>query len=283
MEKDRNGDVAVTGSRLPFVAALLIAFMSPAIAGFAGTAIRESAEFILAKFGKGVAGQTIEEVTETTSKVVAKHGDQVLPLLRNSGHVGFTALKEAGENAPKVVKLYARKGDEAIWVISEPKRLAIFIKHGDSAADALIKHPGIADSLIGRFGDDAVGALHSVSRQSAQRLSMVAEDGLLNATPRSKELLPVIGRYGDDAMDFVWKNKGPLAVTAVLGTFLADPQTYISGAKELVISPVVEPIVRNTNWTLIIAGVLAVVFFPFIARSFVRARTAIKSVRTDTE
>ena len=181
------------------------------------------------------------------------------------------------------MKLYARKGDDAIWVISEPKRLAIFIKHGDSAADALIKHPGIADSLIGRFGDDAVGALHSISRQSAQRLSMVAEDGLLNATPRSKELLSVIGRYGDDAMDFVWKNKGPLAVTAVLGTFLADPQTYISGAKELVISPVVEPIVRNTNWTLIIAGVLVVVFFPFIARSFARARTAIKSARTNTK
>ena len=273
----------MTGSRLPFVAVFLIALMSPAIAGPAGTAIRESAEFIMSKFGKGVAGQTIEEVTEATSKVVTKHGDQVLPLLRNSGHAGFAALKEAGENAPKVVKLYARKGDEAIWVISEPKRLAIFLKHGDSAADALIKHPGIADSLISRFGDDAVDALHGVSRQSAQRLSMVTEDGLLNATPRSKELLSVIGRYGDDAMAFVWKNKGPLAVTAVLGTFLADPQTYISGAKELVISPVVEPIVRNTNWTLIIAGVLAVVFFPFIARSFVRARTAIKSARTDTE
>ena len=109
---------------------------------------------------------------------------------------------------------------------------------------------------------------------------MVTEDGLLNATPRSKELLSVIGRYGDDAMAFVWKNKGPLAVTAVLGTFLADPQTYISGAKELVISPVVEPIVRNTNWTLIIAGVLVVVFFPFIARSWLKARSTMKSAKT---
>lgn len=270
----------MTRLRLPFVALLLIAFMSPAIAGPAGAAIRETAEFIMSKFGKGVAGQTVEEVTETTARVVAKHGDQALPLLRNSGHAGFTALKESGENAPKVIKLYARKGDEAIWVISEPKKLAIFIKHGDSAADALLKHPGIADSLIGSYGDEAVGALHSVSRQSAQRLSMVSEDGLLNAAPRSKELLPVIRRYGDEAMDFVWKNKGPLAVAAVLGTFLDDPQTYISGAKELVISPVVEPIVRNINWTLIVAGVLVVVFLPFITRSIIKARSAVESRRT---
>jgi len=268
--------------RLLIVAALLIAFANPAIAGQAGTAIRETAEFILTKFGKGAAGQTVEEVTEATAKIVAKHGDEALPLLRNSGHAGFTALKEAGENAPDVIKLYARKGDEAIWVISEPKKLPIFIKHGDSAADALLKHPGIADTLIGRYGDEAVGALNTVSRQNAQRLSMVADDGLLTATPRSKELLPVIRQHGDEAMDFIWKNKGSLAVAAVLGTFLADPQTYISGAKELVVSPLVEPIARSTNWTLIIAGVLIVVFLPFIARSIMKARRAMKTTKTST-
>lgn len=272
----------MTFSRLPIIAVLCFAFASPATAGPPGTAIRESAEFILTKFGKGAAGQTVEEVTEATAKVVARYGDEALPLLRNSGHAGFTALKEAGENAPDVIKLYARKGDEAIWVISEPKKLAIFIKHGDSAADALLKHPGIADSLIGRYGDEAVGALNTVSRQNAQRLSMVVDDGLLAATPRSSELLRVIRQYGDEAMDFIWKNKGPLAIAAVLGTFLADPQAYISGAKELVVSPVVEPIARSINWTLITAGVLIIVFLPYIARSVMKARRAMTATKTST-
>lgn len=261
---------------------LLFTLANPVAAGPAGTAIRETAEFILAKFGKGAAGQTVEDVTEATAKVVAKHGDETLPLLRNSGHAGFTALKEAGEKAPDVIKLYERRGDEAIWIISEPNKLAIFIKHGDSAADALLKHPGIADSLIGRYGDEAVGALNNVSRQNAQRLSMVADDGLLATTPRSKELLPVIQQYGDEAMDFIWKNKGPLTVAAVLGTFLSDPQAYVSGAKELVVSPVVEPIARSTNWTLIIAGVLVVVFLPFISRSIIKARRVLKPTNTAT-
>jgi hypothetical protein len=42
-------------------------------------------------------------------------------------------------------------------------------------------------------------------------------------------------------------------------------------AKELV-----APILNSTNWTLIIAGLLMIGFLPFIARSFVKARRAIK-------
>jgi len=251
-----------------------------ASAGSTSTAIRETAEFIISKFGRGVAGQSIEEVTEATARAVAKHGNDALPLLRKSGHAGFTALDQAGAKAPEVIKLFARRGDEAIWVISEPRKLAIFIKHGDAAADALLKHPGIADNLIGRFGGDAIGAVNSVSRQSAQRLSMVADDGLLTVTARSSELLPVVRKYGDEAMDFIWKNKGPLAVASALTTFLADPQAYISGAKELIIDPIIAPIAKGINWTLIILGVLMVTFLPFIARALVKARTVIRSQKS---
>lgn len=242
-------------------------------AGPAATALREAAEFIMGKFGKGAAGQTIEEVADATAKAVAKHGDEALPLLRNSGHAGFTALKEAGDKAPDVIKLFARRGDDAIWVISEPRKLAIFVKHGDSAADALLKHPGIADDLIGRYGDQAIGALNGISRQSAQRLSMLSQDGLLGAARRSPELLSVVQKYGDEAMDFIWRNKGSLAVATVLATFLADPQSYISGLKELI----VDPVAKNTNWTLIIAGLLGVALLPFIGRSITKFRTAWKT------
>ena len=248
----------------------------PAVAGPVSTAIRDSAEYVMTKFGRGAAGQTVEELTDTTARAVTRYGDEVLPLVRTTGHQGFAALEQAGERAPEVIKLYARRGDEAVWVISEPKKLSIFLKHGDSAADALIKHPGLADDLIGRFGDDAADALNSASKQSAQRLGIVAEDGLLTATPRGPELLPVVRHYGDEAMDFIWKNKGALAVTTVLGTFLADPQSYISGAKQLIVDPVLAPIAQNTNWTWIIAGVLVVVFLPLIARSVVRARATMR-------
>lgn len=83
-------------------------------------------------------------------------------------------------------------------------------------------------------------------------------------------------------MDFIWKNKGPLAVASVLTSFFADPQAYISGAKELIIEPIVTPIVKNTNWTLIITSVMVVVFLPAIVRSIAKARAGINNNKQNT-
>jgi len=237
------------------------------------TGARETAKFILKKFGRGAGGESIEEITKATGAAVVKYGDDALPLLQKSGHAGFSALEQAGPKAPDVIKLFASRGDESIWVISNPKKLAIFIHHGDSAADALLKHPGIADDLIGRFGKDAVGAMNSVSRQSAQRLSMIADDGLLSGTSRGPELLTVVRKHGDEAMDFIWKHKKSLAVASVLTTFLDDPQAYISATKQLIIDPLAAPIIKSIRWTLVILGILAVVFLPFIAKSAIKARS----------
>jgi hypothetical protein len=131
---------------------------------------KQAAEFILQKFGRRVPTQTVDEVAAAVSGVVAKYGDEAVPFLKASGHAGFDALEQAGDKAPEVIKLYLKRGDEAVWIISKPEKLAIFIKHGDTAAEALIKHPGIADSLIAQYGDDAAGALAKISRQSSRCL-----------------------------------------------------------------------------------------------------------------
>jgi len=263
----------MTATRALLIAAFIGCLVgTSARAAPAGTIIRETAEYIIQKFGRGAAGKTVDDVAKATSEAVAQYGDDAIPFLRNSGHQGFTALQQAGTKGPDVIKLFVRNGDEAIWIISEPKKLAIFLKHGDSAADALLKHPGIADTLIDQFGNDAVGALNGISRQGAQHLAIVADEGLLTATPQSTKLLLVIGSYGDKAMDFIWRNKGALTVATVLASFLVDPEAYISGAKKLII----DPVAHGANWTLIIAGVLGIVFMPFIVRRFAKARSTFK-------
>jgi len=264
------------------LAFLVVTLAQPflACAGVTTSAIRETSEFILKKFGKGVAGETVEQIASKTTKVLAKHGDECLPLLRRSGHAGFQALEEAGEQAPDVIKLFAKRGDEAVWIISQPKKLTIFLKHGDTAADALLKHPGIADDLIEKYGVNAGDALTRVSRTQAQHLSMMSADGTLDAIPQKAELLAVIRKYGDEAMDFVWKNKGSLAVATVLATFLSDPESYISGAKDLIADPVLKPIAHNTNWTLIILVCLGVLFAPLIALSISKTVVSIRRAAT---
>lgn len=258
---------------------LCMALAAPDIsnAGPAGIAIREVAELILSKFGRGTAGQTLEEITSATAATIARHGEAALPLLRRSGHAGFSALDQAGANAPEVLALFARRGDEAVWLITDPAKLAIFIKHGEPAANPLLKHPGIADGLIGRFGNEAAGAMNALSRQGAQRLSMIASDESLATSGSVSKLLPVVRKYGDEAMDFIWKNKGALAITSVLATFVADPEIYISGAKKLVIDPIAAPIVKATRWSLILPGLLTVMLLPFLARAMLRVHRIYRS------
>ena len=268
------------------VLALLLAVSSDAsIAGTLSTGARQAAEFILQKFGKRVPTQTVDEVAAAVSGAAAKYGDEAV-ILKASGHAGFDALEQAGAKSPDVIKMYVKRGNEAVWIISKPEKLAIFIKHSDGAAEALIKHPGIADALIARHGDEAVGALNRISQQNAQRLGMSADEGLLSATLRSPELLGVIRKYGDPAMNFIWNNKGALTVSALLGGFIADPEAYFSGVKSLVqplAKSVVESIVKGVNWTLILLAILVSAFLPFIVRSVQKARTEWRLRHSDQE
>jgi hypothetical protein len=68
---------------------------------------------------------------------------------------------------------------------------------------------------------------------TVRRLAILAEDGTLAPIGRSSELLVVIERHSDQALTFVWRSKGALTVTTVLGTFLGDahafPQCLLAG------------------------------------------------------
>ena len=239
--------------------AVLLSGSHLAQAGPVSAGARETAQWIVKKFGPGRVGKTVDEIALATARTVEKHGDEALPLLRATGHAGFDALESAGKQAPDVVKLFARRGDEAVWVISQPKKLTIFLKHGDNAADALLKHPGIADDLIERFGGKALAPLQRLEKTGAQQMAMAAKEGLFEKTPRSAELLDVVAKYGDKAMEFIWKNKGALTVAASLAAFLHDPEPFIQGGKDLAvgaIEPVAVEIAKRTNWTpVMIVGV----------------------------
>ena len=88
---------------------------------------------------------------------------------------------------------------------------------------------------------------------------------------RTSELLNVVGKYGDSAMSFVWKNKGSLMVGTALAAFLSDPEPFINGTKELAtaaatvaLEPIAKEIGSRTNWTLTICG-LAIVSMTYLA------------------
>lgn len=229
-------------------------------------AAREAAEYVFRKFGKEGGEEGVRSLTRRLEALVTRHGDDALVAVRKSGPVALHLAEEAGPHAGPVVKLLARHGDDAVWVVSHPRRLRLFVEYGDSAAEAMMRHRGVAEPLIEAFELPAVRALNSVSSKNGRRLTTMLEDGELTKLSQPRAVLDVIGRYGDRAMEFVWKHKGALATAAVLAAFLADPEPFLEGVKDItaiaaekavqplaeVPGKVAEEAARQINWTLVV-------------------------------
>jgi len=241
---------------------LIPAWSSHTQAGATTTAIKNVVRTALGRGGREVTQEAVEAATTRVAKAAARHGDDVLPAVRKVGMRAIDLADEAGKHGPQAIKLMARYGDEAVWVVSKPNHLAIFVRYGDDAAQALVKHRTLAAELIEVLQAPAARALAKVGDRNARRLAMMHKSGELARIGRTDELLDVVGRYGDQAMEFIWNHKGKLASAALLAAFLADPEPYINGAAKLgavVVAPVVEgsktaarEMVRSVNWSLIV-------------------------------
>ena len=213
--------------------AALLAIPSATRAGGVGKAAQEAAEFLMKKFGKQVAGEATEKLAGRIASTAARHGDDVLGAVRKVGPTALRLADEAGEHAPQVMRLLTRYGDDAARVLVRPQGMALVTRYGDDAVSALIKHPGVGETLIEGLGQPAVKALGAVGARSGRRLAMMADGGELAALGRTPEIMAVIARYGDPAMEFIWRHKGALAVGTALAAFLASPQPFIDGSRRL--------------------------------------------------
>lgn len=213
--------------------ALSLTIVPPASAGVSGKAARELAELVMKKFGKEVAEGGAEKLAGRIASAAARHGDDVLIAVRKVGPKALRLADEAGEHAPQVMRLISRYGDDAARVLSRSKAVILFARYGDDAAEALIKHRGIAEPLVEGLGQPAVKAFGALGERGGRRLAMMAK-GELPAMGHTPELLGVIGKYGDPAMDFIWRHKAVLAGGAALTAFLANPEPYLNGTNRLV-------------------------------------------------
>ena len=202
------------------------------------------------------------------SKSIGKYGKEAAKFFEITGEkTGQKILKDAGEKAPQAIKFINQHGEKAVMIMRDCRTRRLFLEFGPEAGEAICRHPGIAESLIEKYGSDAAAALTGLSRKSAQRLAILSEDGFLSATSRSEELLKIIKKYGNEAMDFIWRNKGALTVSAVLVSFLNDPETYMRGMGELLVEPAIQPVTENTNWTLVIPIIFFILLLPAIIKS----------------
>jgi hypothetical protein len=254
------------------LAVLLGAVVAPVRADGKSTLAREAADYVLQRFGRTAAKEGAETLARKIESYAARHGDDFFQAIRKAGPQAFRLVEEAGEHAPQAVRALSRYGEEgALWVVSRPRAMSLYVQHGEEAAAALIKHKGIAEPVIEQLGQPAVRALAAVSPQNGRRMAMMLESGELATIGRTPELLGVLEKYGNPACDFVWRNKGALTLTVAAGAFLAEPEPFIQGVKDLTgivaenaVKPLAEvpatvareaagEVARNTNWTWIVS------------------------------
>lgn len=247
--------------------ALALGAPAPAAADVKSKAAMEAAEFILKKFGKEAAGETAETLARKLEQAALKNGDSVFLAARQVGPRALKVAAEAGENSGLAYQLMAKYGDNAVAaILSKPQALQLVAKLGSEAAEQLIKHPGVAEPLLAEGGKAAAVALKEVGPQGGRRLAMLLDDGTLKAGGQMDALLDVVGKYGEKGLDFIWRNKGKLAVAATLTAFLANPQPFIDGTKNLadvvgtnLVQPVVTAAANGINWTWFYLSLMALV------------------------
>ncbi len=277
------------------IATVFCLFAIPTVrADLTTKAAQETAEVVLKKFGKNVVTEGTETFAKKISASAVRHGDDVFKAVRRVGPSALTLADEAGEQAPTVLRLLSKYGDDAaVWVARRPVGMQLLSKYGDDAAEVLIKHKGLAEPVLEQFGEPAVRALVAIGPRGGRRLAMLAESGELATLGRTPELMQVVTRHGDAAMDFIWRNKGALAVGTSLTTFLAKPEAFIAGTNRLantIGEGAVKPLVQETGraisnliWVLLVllvgipaAGVVLAVKYPKLVAEMSKALLAKK-------
>jgi hypothetical protein len=239
-------------------------------------AARAAAEFIVERFGAQAAREGLAVLASRIEGMAARHGDEVFQAIRKCGPQFFKVVEEAGvDNAGRAVRIMAEHGEGGVaWVLKRPRALALLAQHGEEAAAVLVKIPGgICEPLIEQCGGPAIKALQAVGPQGGRRLAMLlGEGGELTMAGRSAELLGVVGTWGEKGCEFLWKHKGALCTATILTAFLAQPEAFISGARdisEIVAQNAVKPIAeipgqvareaaKEINWTFVAVVFLVV-------------------------
>lgn len=253
-------------------------------AGVTTAAVREAVEYVSKKFGKEVASEGVEAVVRKAEKIGAAYGDEGLEALRKVGPQAAKIADDAGIRGAEAVRIMSRYGEKGVWVAGKSERLALVTQYGDDAAEALLKQGEIAEPLIKEFGPNAAKALKTVSEQNGRRLAMMTSDADLQKVMFKTEVLDVVGKYGDRAADFVWRNKGSLAVGTALAAFLANPEPFLDGTRDIaeiaaksIVLPVALDISESVNWTAFFVTFAGGLTAFWMWRSYQRRRSESKS------
>ncbi len=238
-----------------FVAAVLLA-TGVVRADVASKLFQETAELLIRRGGKELAGESVETLAKKMTALAGRHSDDIVAAaFKRVGPRAARIASEAGEHSGVALKLLAR-GDDAIRIASRPKALQLVARIGDDAIEPLIRHGDIGERLIEKFGSDGAEALGRLSEQNVRRLAMLVQEQGDKVTPGLVQMFAKDGS-ADVLAEYVWRHKGALFVGGSLAAFVAQPEPFLNAAENVTtrtldaaVQPVVTEAARQFPWGL---------------------------------
>jgi hypothetical protein len=251
--------------------ALVLAVVSQSAA--VRQAARELLRFVESRFAREVAEEGAERLEPRLVRAIEQWGDDAVAAIRTVGpRVGMRALESHGAPAARFL---SRFGDDGARVLSEEgdTALRLWSRYGDEAVEAMVRHRGVGARIADELGTAGMRASRGLSEDGAVRLAGVAP--LVRGSGRAAEILSVVERFGDRACAFLWRNKGVVFGAALLAAFLSDPEPYLAGVKELVVTPAKElgtEAAKRTDWTVVVVAGIVLTLMAMSLRMVLRSR-----------
>ncbi len=184
--------------------------------------LRRIMQTLARKFGAELAEEGAELTGKRLARVLARHGDDLAPVLENLSPRAVRLADELPEGAVAILRRYGRTGLSVLQQHGD-EAVALFSRHGDDAIRLLAAHPGVGTSLARPLGEEAVPALSRLSRPEAIRLAKLAEDVSKLPPEARKTFVERLAQGGDDFVNWVWRRKKEIFGSAALamGVFTA--------------------------------------------------------------
>ena len=124
-----------------------------------GTAARETLRLAARQSGKEVLSGTAERAAiRTLKQLTARHGDDVLRLVREGGLEMLDALPRHGDNLVRVSRQLSPQGRRMLAMHSD-QLMPLAMRSGPQVVELAARNPGVYPQAIRLLGNDSAGRL----------------------------------------------------------------------------------------------------------------------------
>ncbi len=219
---------------------LTILLQTPAPVMAQASQLRRVMQTLARKFGAELAEEGAEQTSKRLARVLARHGDDLAPVLENLGPRAVRLADELPEGAAAILRRHGRAG-LAVLQQHGDEAVALFSRQGDDAVKLLAAHPGVGPRLARALGGEAVPALGRLSRPEAVRLAKLADE-IAKLPPEARTtFVQGLAQGGDDFVAWVWRRKKEIFGSAALAGVVLNTYKLGEGLAKAVPAMVPHP------------------------------------------